>query len=54
MDKKPDQNLKHANAEPFDFNFQLQLTRVQYIDIKTLKTKEERKSNRNLVIIKVL
>ena len=39
MDKEPGQRLKHANAELKDFNFQLQLTHVQYIDVKTLEKK---------------
>ena len=43
MDKEPGQQLKHANAELKDFNFQLQLTHLQYIDVKTLQKKDKKK-----------
>ena len=43
MDKEPGQRLKHANAELKDFNFQLQLTHLQYIDVKTLEKKDKKK-----------
>ena len=41
--KEPGQKLKHANAELVNFNFQLQLNRVQYIDMK--KSKDKRQKN---------
>ena len=53
MDKEPGEKLKHANAELKDFNFQLQLTHVQYIDVKTLEKKDKKNSSKNLVIVKV-
>ena len=50
-DRAPGKKVKHTDAKLVILDFQLQVTHVQYIDVKLLKYKRKNPS-RNLEIIK--